>query len=122
MTINFINDIFRWILFNINMALNVTESSFEKDVVNSDKPVLIDFWAPWCGPCRNIAPILDEISSEETDFYVGKINVDENQQLAMKFRIQSIPALMVMKNGEVVASRVGGGSKQDLLSWVKSNI
>jgi thioredoxin 1 len=104
------------------MALNVTESSFEKDVVNSDKPVLIDFWAPWCGPCRNIAPILDEISSEETDFYVGKINVDENQQLAMKFRIQSIPALMVMKNGEVVASRVGGGSKQDLLSWVKSNI
>jgi thioredoxin 1 len=69
-----------------------------------------------------IAPILDEISSEETDFYVGKINVDENQQLAMKFRIQSIPALMVMKNGEVVASRVGGGSKQDLLSWVKSNI
>lgn len=104
------------------MAIEVSENNFENMVLNNEKPVLVDFWAPWCGPCRQISPILSEISNEESDFEVVKINVDENQNIAMQYRIQSIPALMVFKNGEVVAARVGGASKEALKSWVRENI
>lgn len=103
------------------MTISVTDSTFESEVINSKLPVLVDFWAPWCGPCRAIAPVLDQISIENTDIKVVKINVDENPDTAVKFRIQSIPALMVFKDGKLVASRVGGASKDDLVKWVKSS-
>jgi len=104
------------------MAKEISEKTFEAEVLNNIKPVLVDFWAPWCGPCRAIAPALDEISKEELDFEVMKVNIDENPELAVKFRIQSIPSMMVFKNGEVVASKVGGSAKSSIISWVKENI
>lgn len=99
--------------------LTVTKDNFDSEVVSSDKPVLLDFWAPWCGPCRMIAPSVEEISNERGDIKVGKINVDEQGELAEKFNVMSIPMLVVMKNGEIISRRVGAQPKANILAMLE---
>ena len=98
--------------------LNITKSNFQQEVIHSDKPVLLDFWASWCGPCRMVSPVVDEIARERPDLKVGKINVDEERELAAAFQIMSIPTLVVMKDGEVVNQAVGARPKQQILSML----
>ena len=100
-------------------AMNINHKNFEHEVLNSEKPVLLDFWAPWCGPCRMVVPIVDEIARENPDIKVVKVNVDEEHELARKFNVMSIPSLFVMKDGEVVNKAVGARSKKQLLAMVK---
>jgi thioredoxin 1 len=101
-------------------VLKITKSNFESEVLNSDKPVLLDFWAAWCGPCRMVGPIVEEVAEQVgATAKVGKINVDEEQELAQKFNVMSIPTLIVIKNGKVVQSAVGVQSKQTLLSMLQ---
>ncbi|MFA9376120.1 MAG: thioredoxin [Lachnotalea sp.] len=101
-------------------VLKVTKSNFEKEVMNSDRPVLLDFWASWCGPCKMIAPTIEEVASEAGHLAkVCKINVDEEQELAQKFKIMSIPTLVSVKNGKVVQSEVGAKSKQSILNMIQ---
>ena len=99
--------------------LKITSENFEREVLNSDKPVLIDFWAPWCGPCRMLSPTISEIAEEYKDkVKVGKVNVDEEGELASMFRVSSIPMLVVMKNGKVVNSSVGVRPKEQILKML----
>ena len=88
-------------------AINVNQEIFDREIMNADKKVLLDFWAPWCGPCRMVLPLVEEIASERSDILVGKVNVDEQPELASQFGVFSVPTLMVMKNGQVVQSAVG---------------
>lgn len=96
-------------------VLHITKENFENEVLKSDRPVLLDFWASWCGPCRMVSPIIDELAEETTDKKVGKINVDEQPELAQAFGVMSIPTLVVMKDGEVVGQSVGVKSKEAIL-------
>ena len=98
--------------------LTVTRENFRNEVLESDKPVLLDFWAGWCGHCISISPIIDEIARERTDIKVGKVNVDEQMELAEEFEIMSIPMLAVMKDGKVVSKRAGAQSKGDSLKML----
>ncbi len=101
------------------MSINVTKENFKREVLQSDKPVLIDFWAPWCGPCRRVAPIVDEIGEETSGtIKVGKINIDEQPELAEHFQIMSIPTIIVMKGGKVQSSVVGAKSKRAILEML----
>ena len=94
------------------MALEITDATFEDVVLNSDKPVVVDFWAAWCGPCRMVGPIIDELSNEYAEkAVVSKVDVDENQQFAAKYGVRNIPTVLVFKNGEVVARQVGVAPK-----------
>jgi len=97
-------------------VISVSDSTFETDVLQSTSPVLVDFWAEWCGPCKMIAPILDEIASENTAIKIAKVDVDANPATSGKFGIRAIPTLLIFKNGEVVDKIVGLASKKDLLA------
>ncbi|CVI70132.1 MAG TPA: thioredoxin [Candidatus Anaerobutyricum stercoris] len=96
-------------------ALNITKQNFQEEVLNSDKKVLIDFWAAWCGPCRRVSPVIEEIAEERPDVKVCKVNVDEQQELAAEFQIMSIPALVVMEHGKIVNQSVGARPKAQIL-------
>ncbi len=100
-------------------AIKITKENFQEEVIQSAKPVLLDFWAPWCGPCRMVAPLLDEIAGERSDIKVGKIDVDEQQELARQFGVISIPTLVVMKDGQVVNQVVGARPKGAILDLLK---
>ena len=97
-------------------VITLTKENFEQEVLRSDKPVLVDFWASWCGPCRMVSPIVDGIAEERSDIKVGKVNVDEQQMLAAQFSVMSIPTLLVFKNGQVVNQAVGARPKQQILA------
>jgi len=99
-------------------TLNITKENFEKEVLNSDKPVLLDFWAAWCTPCKMVSPIVEEIAGEITHAKVGKVNIDEQPELAAAFNVMSIPTLAVMKNGKVVNSIVGARPKSAILKML----
>ena len=95
-------------------AIDINKNNFHEEVMNSDKPVLLDFWAPWCGPCQMIGPIVEEIAQEREDITVGKINVDEEMELAVQFGVTSIPMLLVMEGGQVVNKAIGYRPKADI--------
>ena len=97
-------------------AIQINKTNFTEEVIRSDRPVLLDFWAPWCGPCRMVGPILDEIAQERTDIKVGKVNVDEQPELASQFGVMSIPTMVVMKNGKVVNQAMGARPKSQILA------
>ena len=99
-------------------AININKNNFQNEVLNSDKPVLLDFWAPWCAPCRMVVPIIEEIAGERPDIRVGKINVDEQPELASEFSIMSIPTLVVMKNGKIVQQVSGARPKNAILEML----
>ena len=99
-------------------AIHINDINFKREVIDSDKPVLLDFWAPWCGPCRMVLPIVEEIADERSDIKVGKINVDEQPGLAKQFGVMSIPTLVVMKNGKVVNQAAGARPKAAILSMI----
>ena len=100
-------------------VITVTSENFESEVLNSEKPVLVDFWASWCGRCRMLSPIVDEIAEEVQTIMIGKVNVDEQQDLAGKFGVMSIPTLILFKNGQPVNKSVGAKSKAALLDFIK---
>ena len=105
------------------MTSKVTDASFKADVLDSSEPVVVDFWVEWCGPCRMIAPALDEISKElNGKVKIVKMNVDENQQVPGQFGIRSIPTLMIFKDGKLAAQKVGAASKGDLSKWISAAI
>ncbi len=99
-------------------VIKINNENFESEVLGSEKPVLLDFWASWCGPCRALSPIIDEIAAERSDIKVVKAEVDENRELARKFRVMSVPTLLVIKNGETVARSMGVQSKEKILSMI----
>jgi len=102
---------------------NVTDTSFEQDVLNSDKPVLVDFWAEWCGPCKQIGPALEEISGElEGKLTVAKINIDENPGVPQKYGVRGIPTMMIFSGGQVAATKVGALPKGKISEWIESSI
>ena len=106
-----------------DLIKHVSDASFESDVLQSDKPVLVDYWAEWCGPCKMIAPILDEVSKDyDGRLQIAKMNVDENRDVPAKFGIRGIPTLMLFKNGNVEATKVGALSKSQLTAFLDSNI
>lgn len=98
-------------------VITITKENFEAEVLKSAQPVLLDFWAAWCGPCRMLSPIVDEVAEERTDVKVGKVNVDEQMELAMRFQGSSIPMLVVFKDGKAVAKSVGYRPKSEIAQW-----
>ncbi len=103
--------------------VHVSDSSFDDDVLQSDKPVLVDYWAEWCGPCKQIAPILDEVSGEyDEKLQIAKLDVDANQSTSMKYGIRGVPTLMLFKDGDVVATHVGALTKSQLTTFIDTNL
>ena len=105
------------------MEITLTKTNFEAEVLNSDKPMLVDFWAPWCGPCRMLAPVLAEVAAEKGDkIKVGKVNVDEEPDLAAQYGISGIPAMLLFKNGKVAATSVGFKPKAEVVAFVEASV
>ena len=103
------------------MTTAVTDKNFEQDVLKSDAPVLVDFWAEWCGPCRTVGPMLDDLSKDMGDkLTVAKLNIDENPMTPSKYGVRGIPTMILFKNGQVAATRVGASPKGELYAWVNS--
>ena len=100
-------------------AININKDNFVSEVLNAEEPVLLDFWAPWCGPCRMVLPIVEEIAAEHPEYKVVKINVDEEVELASRYGVASIPTLLVMKNGQIVNQSVGARPKNQILEMLK---
>jgi len=101
----------------------VTDENFEKEVINSSKPTLVDFWAEWCGPCKQIGPILEEISNEmNNEVVIAKHNIDDHPNLPTKFGVRGIPTMLLFKDGELKATKVGATTKSNIISWIKENI
>lgn len=100
-------------------VIEINKNNYQKEVVESDKPVLLDFWAAWCGPCRMLSPIIDEIAEENPHIKVGKVNVDEEQELAMQFQVMSIPSVFVLENGKIVAQSLGVKPKAQILAMLE---
>jgi thioredoxin 1 len=100
-------------------ATVITKDNFQKEVLESKQPVLVDFWATWCGPCQMVSPLVDEIADERTDIRVGKVNVDEQRELAMSFKVMSIPTLLVFKDGKIANHAVGAMPKEEILNLLK---
>jgi thioredoxin 1 len=104
---------------DLNMsAINISKENFKEEVLNSEKKVLLDFWAPWCGPCRMVVPLVEEIAQERSDIKVGKVNIDEQPELANHFGIMSIPTLMVMENGRIISQSQGARPKKAILAML----
>ncbi|RMG85616.1 MAG: thioredoxin [Bacteroidetes bacterium] len=105
------------------MAVEFTDANFQKEVLENEGVTLVDFWAPWCGPCRQIAPIVEELAEEyEGKVKVGKVNVDDNSEISFKYGIRSIPTLLILKNGEVVAKQVGFTTKANLVAKLEEQL
>ena len=99
-------------------AMNINKNNFHEEVMKSEKPVLVDFWAPWCGPCRMVVPIVDEIAAEHPEYKIVKVNVDEEPELASRFNVVSIPTLVAMKNGQILKQSVGARPKNQILAML----
>lgn len=99
-------------------VITIRRENFQNEVLRSEQPVLLDFWAPWCGPCRMVSPIVDEIADERTDIKVGKVNIDEQPELAAQFKVMSIPTLVVLKNGKITNQMVGARPKAQILAML----
>ena len=101
------------------MAVVLTKENFEQEVLKADKPVLVDFWAEWCGPCQMMLPVIEELAKEQTEIKVCKVNVDEQMELARQYRVMSIPTFLVLKNGEIIAQTLGAQPKEKLLELIR---
>ena len=101
---------------------NVTDENFEKEVLKADKPALVDFWAEWCGPCKQLSPILEEISNEMSEVVFAKHNIDEQPKMPMKYGVRGIPTMLIFKNGELKGTKVGATTKSNIVSWIKENL
>jgi thioredoxin 1 len=104
------------------MTQAVTDTDFEAEVLKASGPVVVDFWAEWCGPCKALSPVIDEIAGEMKDIKIVKINIDQAPQTPTKYGVRGIPTLMIFKDGKVIDTRVGGLPKQQLVSWIKEKI
>lgn len=104
------------------MSVHVTTANFEEEVLKSDKPVVVDFWASWCGPCKMLAPVIEEIAQERPDLKICKVNVDEEMSLAQKYRVVSIPMLLIFQDGDVEGKMVGYNPKEEILDVINESI
>ena len=103
-------------------TVNVTDENFETEVIKAEKPVIVDFWAPWCGPCTTIAPVLEEISNEMPEVVIGKLNIDEELNTGTKYGIRGIPTMLLFSGGELKATKVGATSKSNIVTFIKDHI